>query len=145
MSETYKINREKFLGELKKRNLNMSDVAKEMGYSYKYLSNKVREGRPFSKGDVNFLNAVYHLPYDAYKYEEKKEQVIEKKETDNKGTSICLSSEELKQIIHDAVYEAMKDAAFLYNKPVTTLIDEKYPLQPPYDTTCETQETLPFA
>ena len=145
MSDIYKINREKFLGELKKRNLNMADIAREMGYSTKYLSNKVREGRPFSKGDINFLNAVYHLPYDNYKYEEKKEQVIEKKETENNGASICLTPKELKQLIHDAVYEAMRDAAFLYNKPVTILKDEKYPLQPPYDVTCDTQETLPFA
>lgn len=144
MSDNYKINREKFLGELKKRNLNMADIAREMGYSTKYLSNKVREGRPFSKGDINFLNAVYHLPYDNYKYEEKKEQVIEKKGTENKGAA-SLSSEELKQIIHDAVYEAMKDAAFLYNKPVTTFLETDKSLKPPYDITCETQETLPFA
>ena len=148
MKETYKINREKFLGELKKRNITMADIAKEMGRSSKYISNKVRETGEFSKSDVSFINAVFHLPYESYKYEEKKvtDQVtIANTTVDGKPVILNLPQEELKQLIYEAVYEAIKNATDYYGLNFIPRIPE-----PPYDFTCneqntlKTQETLPF-
>ena len=110
MTETFKINREKFLGELKKRDLTMADVAKEMGRSQKYISNKVREGKEFSKSDIKFIQTLYNISYDSYKCEEKitSEEIV--KTDDKLKTTQVMSKKEFRDVIYDAVYNAVRDA-----------------------------------
>ena len=101
--QIYLINREKFLGELKKRNLTMADIAKEMGFSDKYISNKVRENRGFTKGDITLLQSLFNISYDSYKKE--MPQPVEKKEQ----TLISDGNNDIEEMIYRAVSRAIKD------------------------------------
>lgn len=105
---------------LEKRGLSYSDVAREMGRSPKYLSNKVRDPGYITLPDAKFLKVMYGITEDEYAPDPKpvKENKIDIPEipvedlVDVPAYEIELQIDygKLHNVIFDAVYQAVKKA-----------------------------------
>ena len=100
--------------ELNNRGENFSTVATKMGFSIKYLSNKVREHQAVNEWDVRFLEAVYGIKYDDYKADEPVK--TECADTQNPSSAIPqniqvdIDYDKLAEVIYKAVYSASYEA-----------------------------------
>lgn len=101
--KTIPVNAPALKAELFKRGLTCSDVAREMGRSPKYFSNKlVGEIGYINATDVKFLKALYNI--NAGDYEVKEEEPKEE-EPDR----LIIDAERLEEIIYNAVKRALAE------------------------------------
>ena len=124
VSNVVAVDSEKFKKILKQRGLSCMSLAKDMGRSGKYVSNKVyKEKGQFTGADVTFLEKVYGIKYEDYKWEEPAtpEAKAEAPKPEAKAVMIQpvrvtgevpikVNAEEFYQLIYKATYEAMKMA-----------------------------------
>mgnify|MGYP002622091062 CR=1 FL=1 len=118
---TVRVNSDIIKNELQKRNLTCADVAKEMGHSEKYISNKLVDNIGFiSQGDAKFLSAIYNIPLELYEYKESESETSvedgadsENKAVNNLHARIYITDDDwsrIYEVINKAVYEGVKRA-----------------------------------
>lgn len=112
---------------LEKRGLSYSDVAREMGRSPKYLSNKVRNPGYITLPDAKFLKVMYGITEDEYAPDPKPETKIDMdnltigamdmgimgsddNELEPYTLKVEIDYDKLHNVIFDAVYQAVKKA-----------------------------------
>lgn len=113
------VDSKKLKTEFHKRRLTCAKIAKDMGRSEKYLSNKlVTERGLLYPWDIGFIEKIYDIKVPLYEESKNDVPVESKKNTANviqpvrvmSPVSAVLNEEQLYRIIYTATLEAMKKA-----------------------------------
>lgn len=99
------IDKEKFVAELKKRDLSMTAVSLEMGFNINYVVKQKEQSR-LRRNVVNYLKSVYNLNPEAYQ-PEIKEATPEQAKPEVKEAVEVIDYDKLANVIYHAVKKAL--------------------------------------
>ena len=110
-SNAVDVNTKKFVHEITKRNLSLSGLAKELGYSAHYFSNRVNESQREMSDTFKLPPIVVRVLFESYNI--RPESILPDKEPEPKSAQTVvegatITPDALYALIYKAVYEAMK-------------------------------------
>ena len=105
MSSTFAIDSKKLENELKKRNLNIYELSKELGHGRNFIADSLRRSR-LSNGAGKMMEVLYHIRREDYeKKPQEQEKVAHKIPADE-----AINIKDLYTLIYEAVKKANIDA-----------------------------------